>query len=74
MDASAMEDPAVLRAKQLLTVGVALSFAAGACSGPRVTDESLPPEVILTGARLRSFRGNESVASVSTEARRTRRS
>jgi len=58
-----MENPAVLRAKKLLTVGVALCFAAGACSNPPITDESLPPEVILTGARLRSFRGNESVAT-----------
>ena len=64
MDASTMENAAVLKGKQLVTVGVALSLAAaGACSNPPLPDESLPPEVVLTGARLRSFRESESVAT-----------
>jgi len=59
-----MENPAVLKAKRFLTVGVVLSFAALAdCSSAPIGDEALPPEVILTGARLRSFRGSESVAT-----------
>jgi lipopolysaccharide export system protein LptC len=64
MDASSMENAAVLKVKCILVMALALSLAgASGCSNPTLTDESFPPEVILTGARLRSFRGSESVAT-----------
>lgn len=64
LDAPAVEEPTMLIASQLRIAGFLLALGMlGACPKPPVSDESLPPEVILTGARLRSFRGTELVAT-----------
>jgi lipopolysaccharide export system protein LptC len=64
LDASAVEEPTMLIASPLRSAGFLLAFGVlSACSKPPASDESLPPEVILTGARLRSFRGNEVAAT-----------
>lgn len=64
MDASAVEEPAVLTPSQIRRLGVLLAFGAvGGCPKLPTSEESLPPEVILTGARLRSFRGSELAAT-----------
>src|SRR5260370_35769234 len=64
VDASAVEESTVLTASQMRRVAVLLTFGTlSACPKPPTSDESLPPEVILSGARLRSFRGSELAAT-----------
>src|SRR5713226_9362330 len=64
VDASAVEESTVLTASQMRRVALLLAFGTlSACPKPPTSDESLPPEVILSGARLRSFRGSELAAT-----------
>ncbi len=64
VDAPALEEPTVLTASQMRRVGLLLALGTlSACPKPPTSDESLPPEVILSGARLRSFRGSELAAT-----------
>jgi lipopolysaccharide export system protein LptC len=64
VDASAVEEPTVLTAGPMRRAGLLLAFGTlSACPKLPTSDESLPPEVILSGARLRSFRGSELAAT-----------
>ena len=67
LDAPAMEDSIVLRILSTVRCGehilLLCGIAGAACQVAPPQDENLRPEVILTGARLQSYKGSERVAT-----------